>query len=74
MREVTEWRLRMWGDPREYRARATRYCEMAAETSDPLLKESLIDYAERWMRMAADLEYALDRVNQRRQDSEKLAG
>ena len=62
----------MWGDPEEYRERARRYCEMAAETNDPVLKESLIDYAERWTRMAADLEYAHDRVNQRRQKTEKL--
>ena len=63
----------MWGNPSEYRERARRYCEMAAETSDPILKESLIDCAERWLRMAADLEYATDRVSQRHQNSEKIA-
>ena len=63
----------MWGNPKEYRERARRYFEMAAETSDFVLKESLIDYAERWLRMAAELEYAHDRVSQRHQRSEKIA-
>ena len=63
----------MWGNPKEYRERARRYFEMAAETSDFVLKESLIDYAERWLRMAAELEYAHDRVSQRHQKSEKIA-
>jgi hypothetical protein len=64
----------MWGDPKEYRDRARRYCELAAETNDPVLKESLVDYAERWARIAADLDYANDRSEQRRQKSAKLAG
>jgi hypothetical protein len=51
-----------------------RYCELAAETIDPVLKASLIDYAEQWTRIAADLEYAQDRMEQRRQQNEKLAG
>jgi hypothetical protein len=54
----------MWGDPKECRERAKRYCAMAAETIDPVLKECLIDYAERWTRIAADLEYAHDRLEQ----------
>ena len=62
----------MWGTPKDYRERARRYFEMASETSDFVLKESLIDYAERWLRMAAELEYAHDRVSQRHQKSEKI--
>ena len=46
---------------------------MASETTDFVLKESLIDYAERWLRMAVELEYAHDRVSQRHQKSEKIA-
>ena len=42
----------MWGNPKDYRERARRYFGMASETSDFVLKESLIDYAERWLRMA----------------------
>ena len=57
----------MWGNPKDYRERAKRYFEMASETSDFVLKESLIDYAERWLRMAVELEYAHDRVSQRHQ-------
>jgi hypothetical protein len=64
----------MWGDPKECRERAKRYCELAAETNDLILKESLVDYAERWARIAADLEYANDRLEQRRQKNEKLPG
>ena len=60
------------GQPESYRERAKRYFE-AAETSDAVLKESLIAYAERWLRMAADLEYAHDRVSQRHHKSEKIA-
>jgi hypothetical protein len=63
----------MLGDPKECRERAKRYCALAAETIDPVLKESLVDYAERWTRIAADLEYAHDRLEQWRQKSEKLA-
>ena len=33
----------------------------------------LIDYAERWLRMAVELEYAHDRVSQRHQKTEKIA-
>ena len=63
----------MWGNPKDYRERARRYFEMASETSDFVLKESLIDYAERWLRMAVELEYAHDRVSQRHQKSKKIA-
>ena len=63
----------MWGNPKDYRERAKRYFEMASETSDFVLKESLIDYAERWLRMAVELEYAHDRVSQRHQKSAKIA-
>ena len=64
----------MLSDPKECRERAKRYCALAAETIDPVLKENLIDYAERWTRIAADLEYAQDRLEQWRHKSEKLAG
>jgi hypothetical protein len=45
----------MPGDPEECRAHAKRCWALAAETKNPVLKESLVDLAQRWARLAQDL-------------------
>jgi hypothetical protein len=46
----------MPGDPEECRAHAKRCWALAAETKNPVLKESLVDLAQRWAQLAADLQ------------------
>jgi hypothetical protein len=46
----------MPGDPKECREHAKRCWELASEATNPVLKESLIDLAQRWARLASDLE------------------
>ena len=46
----------MPGDPNECREHATRCWALAAEVSNPVLKDSLTDLAQRWARLAADLQ------------------
>jgi hypothetical protein len=45
----------MPGDRNAYREHAKRCLELAAKASDPVLKQTLIDAAERWTRLASDL-------------------
>jgi hypothetical protein len=44
------------GDPKQYREHAERCRSLAAETTDPVLRERLTDAAQRWEILAADLE------------------
>ena len=46
----------MPGDPKECREHAKRCLEMASETKHLPLKDSLIDIANHWMRLATELE------------------
>ena len=46
----------MPGDPKQCREHAKRCLQLAQETSNPALKDSLGDIAGQWMRHAADLE------------------
>jgi hypothetical protein len=46
----------MPGDPKACREHAKRCWALASEITNPVLKESLIDTAQRWARLAVDLE------------------
>jgi hypothetical protein len=46
----------MPGDPKECREHAKRCHQMASETTSPVLKESLTDIANHWMKLASELE------------------
>jgi hypothetical protein len=46
----------MAADPKECREQAKRCLKLAAETNDPVLKNSLTETAHRWERLAADLD------------------
>ena len=46
----------MPGDPKECREHAKRCLQLAYETTNPALKDSLTDIAGQWMRLATDLE------------------
>jgi hypothetical protein len=46
----------MPGDPNESRERAKRCWQFASETTNPALKASLVDLAQRWAALATDLE------------------
>jgi hypothetical protein len=46
----------MGTDPAQCREQAKRCLKLAADTSDPVLKTSLTETAQRWERLAADLE------------------
>ena len=43
-------------DPKECLEYAKRCMKLAAETTDPVLKDSLLYTAQRWERLAAELE------------------
>jgi hypothetical protein len=44
------------GNPKECREHAKRCMELAAGTTNPALKESLLDLAKTWSRLATDLD------------------
>jgi hypothetical protein len=46
----------MPGDPNECREHAKRCLKIAQETTNPALRASLEEIAEKWLRLAADLE------------------
>ena len=46
----------MPGDPKEFRENATRCLAMAADAPNPDLRESLVETAQRWLRLATDIE------------------
>lgn len=41
-------------EAKRYREHAERCLELAAEALDPVLKENLVDAAQRWTRLASD--------------------
>ena len=46
----------MPGDPKECREHAKRCLQLADETTNPTLKDSLIEISTHWLRLAADLD------------------
>ena len=46
----------MPGDPKECREHAKRCWALASEVTNPALKESLVETAQRWSRLATDPE------------------
>ena len=46
----------MPGDPEECREHAKRCWALAGEARNPVLRESLTDLAQRWSRLAVDLQ------------------
>jgi hypothetical protein len=46
----------MPGNPKECRERAKRCLQLAHETANPVLKDSLTDIGRQWTRLATDLE------------------
>jgi hypothetical protein len=46
----------MPGDPKECREHAKRCWAAASSTTNPVLKESLVEIAQNWARLATDLE------------------
>jgi hypothetical protein len=46
----------MPGDPKRCREHAKRCWALASEVTNPVLKESLLDTAQRWSVLAAELE------------------
>jgi hypothetical protein len=44
------------GNPKECREHAKRCTQLAEETKNPAVRESLLAVASTWMRLAADLE------------------
>lgn len=50
----------MPGDPSECREHAKRCWALAAEATSPAVKESLLELAQRWARLASDLKSTHD--------------
>jgi hypothetical protein len=50
----------MPGDPNVCREHAKRCWALASETKNPALKDSLVDLAQRWARLAVDLQFTRD--------------
>jgi hypothetical protein len=50
----------MPGDPNECRERAKQCWQLASEANSPALKATLVDLAQRWARLATDLETTKD--------------
>ena len=46
----------MPGDPKEFREHAQRCWVMASESTDPVFRKSLVQTAQLWVRLAAELE------------------
>jgi hypothetical protein len=49
-------RERNMPDPKIFRENAERCLAMAADTSDPHLREGLVETAQRWLRLAIEIE------------------
>lgn len=64
----------MAADPKECRKQAKRCLNLAADTNDPVLKNSLIDTAQRWERLASDLESDTDLIARPPDQTHKRAG
>ena len=56
----------MPGNPEEYRAHARRCWALAAEVTNPVRKKRLTDLAQRWAKVAADLEVTRQILDEQR--------
>ena len=65
---------RMPGDPEECRQHAKRCWALAGEARNPELKNSLIEIAQRWTVLAADLEVTHDLLRKWGDPPDKKAG
>jgi hypothetical protein len=63
----------MPGDPKQCREHAKRYWALASEITNPVLKESLTDAAQRWAVLASELE-TIHSLLDALEESEKKAG
>jgi hypothetical protein len=63
----------MPGDPKQCREHAKRCWALAAQTTNPVLKDSLIDAAQRWAVLAAELE-TINSLLDALEEPEKKAG
>jgi hypothetical protein len=61
----------MPGDPKACAENAKRCWALASETKNPALKESLIDLAQRWSRLAIDLQAVRELLEKWGPDSEQ---
>lgn len=64
----------MPGDPNECREHARRCLALASEITNPVLKESLLDTARRWTRLATDLETVRRLIDEWGSEAPKKAG
>jgi hypothetical protein len=64
----------MPGDRNAYTEHAKRCLELAAEASDPVLKQNLIDAAQRWTRLASDLAATSELLDHWERKPERSAG
>ena len=62
----------MSADPKECREQAKRCLRLAAETNDPVLRDSLTDTAHRWERLAAELQSDNDNLARQNQRGEAI--
>jgi hypothetical protein len=62
----------MPGDPKQCREHAKRCWALASESTNPAVKDSLIDAAQRWAVLAAELE--THSLLEALEDAEKKAG
>jgi hypothetical protein len=65
--------VHMPGDPKQCREHAKRCWALASEISNPVLKESLTDVAQRWAVLAAELE-TMHSLLEALEEPEKKAG
>jgi len=63
----------MRGDPKRCREHAKRCWALASEVTNPVLKESLTDAAQRWAVLAAELE-TIHSLLEPLEECEKKAG
>jgi hypothetical protein len=61
-------------DSKTYKEHAERCLELAAEALDPVLKDNLLEAAERWTRLASDLASTSDLLERRDDPPERQAG
>jgi hypothetical protein len=64
----------MPGDPEECRAHARRCWALACEATNPVVKDSLTDIAQRWARLARELEATHRLLKAMDETPDKLTG
>ena len=61
-------------DRNAYAEHAKRCLDLAAGTSDPVVKQNLVDAAQRWTRIASELAVTNEPLNNCEQRLERAAG